>query len=163
MQKIKGVAFLILEAVVYGFFISICVLIVLSIEDFLMKIPCTPDFSCGYGERGIPVGGVFIGAILSAIFWNLLFGKIIKSVSVRWFLILITSSITAISLQTIYFILVSDMTVEQVIAAYLPERVSELLGLKLMFKLFIILTPFTVLFTNRHLLIERVKSRSSLK
>ena len=78
MQKFKQLSALILEAVSYGFFSGIFVLAVLLIKD-LTKPPPMPGLSLGYGERGIPPGGVFLGCILSVVFWNLLFGKIIKS------------------------------------------------------------------------------------
>ena len=152
-----------LEAIAYGFFGSVFVLIVVLIEDFLL-FPCNPKFSCDTGGRGIPPGGVLIGATLSFIFWNLLFGKIIKLNFVKWFLILITSSITAMLFQTAYLISISDMTIEQTISIYFDEgRLGELFGMDLMIKLFIILAPFTILFANFHSIINRIKNRNALK
>lgn len=164
MQKFRNILFLLLEAVAYGFLGSIFVLIVLSVEDFLTRVPCNPNFSCHTAERGVPPGGVLIGAVLSVILLNLIFGKIIKSNFTKWFLILITTSITAILLQTIYLISVSDMTIEQIISVYFgEERVGELFGVELMIKVFIILTPFTILFANRRFIIEKIKNRNTLK
>lgn len=162
MQKLKELLISFLEAVSYGFFGGIFVLCVLLIEDFLTKFPPTIGFPLGYGERSIAPVGVLIGATLSVIFWNLLFGKIIKSASIKWLLILITSSILALLTQTAFLIYQSETTLDQIIAAYLPERVSELLGVPLMIKLFIILAPFTILFANRHLLIEKIQKRNTL-
>jgi uncharacterized membrane protein YhdT len=162
MPKLKELSISFLEAVSYGFLGGIFVLCVLFIED-LTRVPPVPGFSLGNGERGIPPGGVLIGGTISVIFWNLLFGRIINSASVRWGLILITSSILALLTQMTFLIYQSETTLDQIIAAYLPENVSELLGIPLMIKLFIILTPFTILFANRHLLIEKIQKRSALK
>lgn len=164
MRKISEKLFSLLEAVAYGFLGSIFVLIILLIEESLTRISCPPNFSCNYAGRGIALGGVLLGATLSVIFWNLVFGKIIKSAFMRWFLILISSSITAISLQTAYLISISHMTIEQITSIYFSEgRVSELLGIELITKLLIILTPFTLLFASRHFLLAKLKNRNSLK
>lgn len=164
MQKIREVLFSLLEAIAYGFFGSVFVLIVLLVEDFLMRVPYNLNMSCDTGGRSIPAGGVLIGATLSVVFLNVIFGKIIKSNFVKWVLILITTSITAILLQTAYLVSISDMTIEQIISVYFGEgRVSELLGVELMIKVFIILAPFTISFANRHLIIEKIKNRNMLK
>lgn len=163
MQKLKEILLSLLEAIAYGFFGSVFVLIVLLIEDFLTRAPLMPGFPLGYGERGIPPGGVLIGGTISVIFWNLLLGRIIKIASIRWFLILITTSITALLMQMAFLIYESDWTIAEVISRYLPEGVSELLGVPLMIKLFIILTPFTFLFANRHSLIKKMQKRNASK
>ena len=164
MLRTKKIFTSFLEAISYGFFSSIFVFIILVIEDFLLTVPCDPNFSCDTGGRGIPPGGVLIGAAFSVIFWNLLFGKIIQSNFVKWFLILITSSITAILFQTAYLISITHLTNEQIISIYFgEERLGELFGVDLMIKLFIILTPFTILFANFHSIIEKIKNRNALK
>lgn len=165
MKKLSKILSLFAEAIAYGFLSSVFVLIVVLIENFLTRTQCVPDFPCfGYNyERGIPIGTVFISAVLLSVFWNLLFGKIIKSTFIRWFLILITSSITSILLQTAYFISDSHLTINQIISEYLPDNASELFGVKLMIKVFLILTPFTILFANRRSLFEKLKNRNALK
>lgn len=153
-----------LEAIAYGFFSSVFVLVVSLIEDFLLTVQCIPNFPCDTGGRGTPPGGVLIGATLSVIFLNLLFGKVIKSNFTKWFLILITSSITAILLQTVHLISTSHLTSEQVVSTYFGEgRLNELLGVDLMFKLFIVLTPFTILFANFHSIVKNFKNQDPLK
>lgn len=164
MQKIRKLLFSLLKAIAYGFFGGVFVLTVLLVEDFLMRVPCNPKFSCDTGGRGVAPGGVLIGAMLSIILWDLVFGKIIKSNFAKWFLILITTSITAILLETVYLISISDMTIEQIISVSVGGgRMSGLLGIDLMIKLFIILTPFTLLFANYHLIIEKIKNLNTLK
>ncbi len=163
MKKLSKILPLLAEAIAYGFLSSIFVLIVLLIEDFLTGIQCVPGFACDTSRRGIPIGAVFICAVLAVVFWNLLFRKIIKSALARWFLILITSSITSILLQTLYLISISHMTINQIISEHLPDNASDLFGIKLMIKTFLILTPFTILFANRRSLFEKLKNRNSLK
>ena len=162
MKKQKNLSSLLLEAASYGFFAGLFVLATVLIEDYLTSVSPPNDFSIGYGERTIPAIPVFIGATLSVVFWNLLFGKIIKSTFVKWLSILVTSSVSALLIQTAYLIYLSDSTINQIIDAYLPGGVSELLGIRLMIKLFIILAPFTILFVNRHLLFGKIKTRTTL-
>lgn len=164
MRKLKELSILFLEAITYGFLSGVFVLCVLLIEDFYTRISTIPGWSLGYTARDIPLGGVLIGATISVIFWNFFFGKIIKSASIRWVLILVTSSITALLIQTAVLIYLSDNTIDKIIAPYLPDEVLELLGVSLMIKLFMILTPFTILFAIiRHLLIEKILKRNALK
>ncbi len=161
---LKKLAVSVLEGILYGSFGAIFVLIVLLIEDFLTKAPPIPGMSLGMGERGIPPGGVFLAGILSVVLWNFLFAKIIKTFSIRWFLILATTSITALLMQTAFLIhSQSDWTMSRVISTYLPDGISDLIGMSLMIELFIIIAPFTVLFANRQLIIEKIKIRNALK
>ena len=159
MKKISEISPLFLESAFYGFSGTIFVLIALLIEEILTRIACGP-FACHYHPRNIPIGIVFICTILLFIFWNLW----IKSVLVRWFLILVTSSITAISIQTIYLVSISPFTIEQMIPEHSPNYlILEFFGVDLMVKLFLVLTPFTVLFANRHTIIKKIKNRNKLK
>ena len=157
-MKRNSLIHLLLESAFYGLFGSLFVLAVILIED-TQKF-CSPNFSCGSVERGIPLGPVFIATVVSTIFWNRFFGNIIKSVFTRWTLIVVTSSITAIFLQTAYIVSVTPMTIEQIISFH---PMSEILGVKLMHKLFIILAPFTILFAYKQLIFEKFKNRNSLK
>ena len=154
MRRLKELSISFLEAVSYGFLSAVFVLCVLLIEDFYTRISIMPGFSLGYGERGIPPGGVLIGATISVVFWNLLFGRIIKSALIRWSLILVTSSISALCIQLVALIYLGYNTIDQIIAVYESDGVLELLGVSLMIKLFMILTPFTILFASCHSLIN---------
>ena len=153
----------ILEAIAYGFFGTIFVLIFDVSKFYLKQVACDPDFSCDSYERGIPLVGVLIGAVFSVVFVSFLFSKIIKSQFTRWFLILITTSITAILLQTAYLIAKTNLTFEQIaLIHFSKERVAKTLGLDLMVELFLILAPFTILFINRRAIIEKIKSKDVL-
>ncbi|HEX8286525.1 MAG TPA: hypothetical protein VF556_00930 [Pyrinomonadaceae bacterium] len=163
MRKFKELSILLLESVSYGFLGTLFVSCVLLIEDFYTRISIMPGFSLDYGERGIPPGGVLIGATISVVFWNLLFGRIIKSALIRWSLILVTSSISALLIQVTALIYLDDNAIDQLIAVYAFGGVLELLGVSLMIKLFIILTPFTILFASCHWLIRKIQKRNALK
>lgn len=163
MRKDKKTAHTILEAIGYSFFGTVFVLIV-DITKFILTSPeCVPNFSCDtYVGRGIPLGGVFIGAVFSVIFIDFLFGRIIKSEFTKWFLILAITSITAILLQTTYIVSKTDLTFEQIISTH-SGKMGKLLGYDLMIELFLILTPFTILFANRRTIIEKIKNKTALE
>lgn len=163
MQNHRKVANIILEAVAYGFFGAVCVLIFnLTIDS--LKTPCSPNFSCDSYMRGIPVGGVLIGGVFSSVFVGFLLGQIIKSEFTKWFLILTLSSITAILMQTVYFICKTDLMFEQIVSIHFSnERIIRSLGLDLMIELFTILLPFTLIFANRRFILEKIKNPNPLK
>lgn len=151
------------ESIAYGFFSAIFVLI-FDLAKFSLKTPCPPDFSCDNIERGFPPGGVLIGAVFSAIFVNFFLCRIAKSDFTKWLLILALTSITAILMQTVYFICKTDLAFEELLSTHFSnEIVMRSLGLNLMLELFIILIPLTLLFANRHFIIEKIKNSNSLK
>ena len=55
------------------------------------------------------------------------------------------------------------MTINQIISEHFPDNASDLFGIKLMIKIFLILTPFTILFANRRSLVEKLKNLYALK
>jgi hypothetical protein len=165
MWKDKKTTHTILEAIGYSFFGTVFVLI-FDLAKFILTSPqCVPNFSCDtYVGRGIPLGGVLIGAVFSVIFVNFLFGRIIKSEFTKWSFILTTTSITAILLQTAYLISNTDLAFEQIaLIHFSKERLAKTLGLNLMVELFLILTPFTILFANRWIIIEKIKNKTALE
>ena len=162
MGKDKRTAQTILEAVGYGFFGTVFVLIV-ELTKSILTPECPSDLlSCSSMRREIALGGVLTGAVFSVIFVDFLLGKILKSEFTRWFLILLNTSITAILLQTAIIISANNLTFQQITSRYFG-RMGELLGYDLMIELFLILTPFTILFANRQTIIEKIKNKSSLK
>lgn len=153
-----------LSAIAYGSFTAVFVLIVTLIADAWQLTGCASEFPCISAYRGIPPGGVLIGATLSALVWNLFYGKIIRSKFLHWFLILISSSITAISIQTVYLVSITHLTNDQILSIYFGEgRISELFGVDLMFKLLVLLLPVTILFANFSIIFERIKNRNAFK
>lgn len=164
MRKVGKKINVVIEAAAYAFFGTVFVLI-FEMAKSLLKAPCDPDFSCGgYVERGIPIGVVLFGAVISVVFVYSLFGTIIKSGFAKWSLILTTTSITTILLQTAYIISNTDMAFEQIASIHFSrERLAKTLGLDLMVELFLILTPFTILFANRRKIIEKIKSENALE
>lgn len=153
---------IILEALGYGFFGAVFVIFCDFVNFALTQPNCPPNFYCDtYVKRGIPFGLVFIGAVISVLLVNFLFGKIIKAEFKRWFLILVMTSITAILMQTVYIISDSDLAFEQIMSLYFSmELIEKIFGLSLILKLFLILTPFTILFASRWILIEKLKANN---
>lgn len=150
---------IILEALGYGFFGAVFVIFC----DFaLTQSNCPPNFSCDtFVKRSIPLGGVFIGAVISVLLVNFLFGKIIKSEFKKWFLILAMTSITAILMQTVYIISKSDFAFEEILSMYSGKVIlEEIFGVSFMLKLFLFLLPFTILFADRRTLIEKIKANN---
>lgn len=161
-EKGKKVLHIILEAIGYGFFGTIFVIFCNFVNYTLTQPNCPPSFSCDtYVERGIPPGGVLIGAVISVLLVNFLFGKIIKSEFKKWFLILVMTSITAILMQTAYIISDSNLAVKQIMSLnFSKELIEKIFGLSLILKLFLIFMPFTILFANRRTLIEKIKANN---
>lgn len=161
-EKGKKALHIILEAIGYGFFGTVFVIFCDFVNFALTQPNCPPNFSCdAYAKRGIPFGLVFIGAVISIILVNFLFGKIIKSEFKKWFLILVMTSITAILMQTAYIISYSNLAVKQIMSLnFSKELIEKIFGLSLILKLFLILMPFTILFANRRTLIEKIKANN---
>lgn len=161
MQKTRKFSNLVLKGTAYGILGTFIVSVAFELQDYLTN-PNISGLAVDYIREGIGALWIFLGLSISAIFGNLIFGKTIKSFLLKWFFILITSSIMTIFMQMAFLIYHSDMTTGQIISAYLPENIWRLLGLDLLIKLFIILTPFTFLFATLELIIEEVQNRNSL-
>lgn len=156
MGKNNSITHLIWEAFAYGFWGTLFVLFFDIIKFSLTQTSCVPGFSCdSFVGRGIPIGGVFIGGVFSAIFVAVFFGKVIKSEFKKWFLILTITAITAISIQTVYIISNNEMY-------FNTSKISKILGFELMLELFVFLAPFTILFANRRSIIEEIQKGRSL-
>ena len=69
----------------------------------------------------------------------------------------------ALLIQIVILFDLSYMTIDWIIATYELGGILELLGVSLMIKLFIILTPFTILFASCHWLIRKIQKRNALK
>lgn len=85
------------------------------------------------------------GLSISVIFWSVVFRKDVNRSFLKWFLILISASISPILMQVAVLI-------------YLNNNSWKLLGVWSMINLFLILAPFTFLFANRHSIIEKIKN-----
>ncbi len=164
MLKTKILLGSILEGIAYGLSGGIFVFAVLGIEDFLAKIdlPST-RFSIGSPEQSIGLGCLFLGLSISAAFGNLLFRKSNKCSLAKLLFILTISSITTVLIQMGILLYFSGQTFDEIISNNLPRLVWELLGFRWMIKLFVILAPFTILFTNRRLIIDSFRNRNFLR
>jgi len=111
------------------------------------------DISFGDDSLKITIGlaWLLLGLSISAIFWSIVFRKRTDNFFLKWFLILMSSSISPVLLQMAFLI-------------YRNDNSWKLLGVSWMSSLFLMLAPFTFLFANRQLIIEKIQNRrNSLK
>lgn len=161
-QKYNKTVSIILEAISYGFFGTVFVIFCDFVNFALTQPNCPFGFSCDtYIKRGIPLGLVFFGNLLSVLFIKFLFDSVIKSGFVKWSWILVITSITTILMQTVFIISRSDFAFGEIMSMHSGiELMEEVFGLSLMLKLFLFLAPFTILFANRRTLSEKIKANN---
>jgi len=140
---------LVLEGICYGILGTAFVLpIFLFLQDYPKISNSTginfPDDSI---QINIGLAWLLLGLSISAIFWSLVFKKNTNRFFLKWFLVLISSSIMPILMQMTF------------LNFYSNNNSWELIGIWWVINLFLPLVPFTFLFANRHPIIEKIQNR----
>jgi hypothetical protein len=162
MQDAKKLTPMIVEGLCYGLTGTIFVFLILAVESFAKTTLNDNGFSNDdFGRQTLAILWVFLGLGVSAISVNLFFRNSTGTFFLRWFLILLSSSILTIVLQKIFLIYYHDQTADKLFE--LLKFQHERMGLWWTIRLFLILIPFTILFANRRFILEKIKNLNSLK
>jgi hypothetical protein len=158
MQDAKKLTPMIVEGLCYGLTGTIFVFFsILAVDAFAEMTLDNIGFSNDdFGRQTLAILWVFLGLSISAVSANLFFRNSTGNFFLKWFLILLSSSILTIVLQKIFLIYYHDQTVDKLFELLKYEH--ERIGLWWTIRLFLILTPFTILFANRWTMIEKIKN-----
>lgn len=162
MKSNKSLPFSILEGIAYGILGTIFVVAILTTEQFVrIRLNQNNGFGADYGRETLGILWIFFGLSISAVLGNVFFRDSAKSFLFNWSFILTTSSVMTVVFQEVFSIYDHGASTDKLLELFRIEQ--ECIGLWWIMKLFIILTPFTILFANRHFLFEKIKNLNSLK
>ncbi len=158
MQKTGNLSSLILKSIVYSILGGLFVIAMFLIEECFNRSQETTVFPT-QTEQSIGLIWILLGLSFSSLFCNLLFRKTAKFFFLKWFFLLLLSTVTSVLMQMTF--LINHSTIIENLQTYSTEDIYGTVGIRLFVKLLIALTPFIFLFEGCQVLFANLKKRNA--